>query len=380
MPVRTIPVTPGPRKLAALAAPAGEEAVAAVRDRARDLRRLRIVHVTTPPFAPRALDVLRSSVPFLRDAGLDVRWLAAAGDERADGAARAVGDALRGGEAGPPDDEEAWRLRGREVAAEIPAGTDVVVAHGAEALAVLGGDAAAGPCRVWWIEGDLSEGRVPEDLLGRVDAVVAERAGWAPAGTEAQVVAPALDPLAPRHLDLTPRATGNLARASGVDLGRPMVVHVSQVDGWTHAERALEVVRAARDAGADGLQLAIAAMVPAGDARAWRTLGELADHVAGADDVVVVPDVGGAGDAEVNALQRLARVALAEADDLAAAEAAWKGTPAATDGERVAALVADPGLALEEARTARERVREDGLVTRLLADQLELYARITSAA
>jgi len=121
-------------------------------------------------------------------------------------------------------------------------------------------------------------------------------------------------------------------------------------------------------------------MLPAGDARAWRTLGELGDHTAGEEGVLVVPNVGGAGDAEVNALQRLARVALGEAGDTAALEAGWKGTPSSTDGARVAALVADPGEAVAEGRAARDRVRESGLVTRLLCDQLSLYARITSAA
>src|SRR6059058_4696971 len=112
MPVLTVPVEPGPRRLDALAEAAGADAVAAVQERAQGLRRLRVVHLVTPPFAPRALDLLRSTVPLLRDAGLDVRWLAVAGDERADAAARAVGDALRGGEPGPADDERVWRERG----------------------------------------------------------------------------------------------------------------------------------------------------------------------------------------------------------------------------------------------------------------------------
>src|SRR4051812_13438721 len=104
MPALTFPVDVGPRRLDDLVAPAGEEAVTAVRAAAEPLRGLRVVHLATPPFAPDALDVLRSSVPLLRDAGLDVRWLAVAGDDRADAAARAVGDALRGGEPGPPED------------------------------------------------------------------------------------------------------------------------------------------------------------------------------------------------------------------------------------------------------------------------------------
>jgi trehalose synthase len=384
MPVLTVPVEPGPRRLSGLAEPAGEAAVAAVQDRAQPLRRLRVVHLATPPFAPRALDLLRSTVPLLRDAGLDVRWLAVAGDERADAAARAVGDALRGGEAGPDADVQAWRERARTAAAEIPRGTDVVVVHGAEGLALLGGAAdapAPAPRWVWWVEGDLSRGSVPADLAGAADAVVVEVEGFAPAGVMAEVIAPAVDPLAPRNVELAPRTAGAMARATGIQLDKPFLVHTTDVDGWSAAEDALATLHAARDAGAEGLQLAIAAHLPAGDARAWRTLGELSDHVAGEDGVLVAPDVGGAGAAEVNALQRLARVAVGARDDTGIAEARWKATPAILGngdaGARIAELVADPGLAIERGRAEREDVREHGLVTRLLAEQLDLYARLT---
>ena len=395
MPALTVPVDVGPRRLDGLVEPAGEETVAAGRTAAEPLRGLRVVHLATPPFAPDALDVLRSTVPLLRDAGLDVRWLAVAGDDRADAAGRAVGDALHGGEPGPPEDLAAWRERGAEAAAEIPRATDVVVVHGAEALATLAeghpGSRRA-PRRVWWIEGDLSaaDRGVLEsvgDLVGAADAVVVDDAGHAPPGTEADVIAPAVDPFAPRHQDLPPRVAGGLARTAGLDLAHPFVVQVTDVDGWSWPELALDVVQAARAAGAHDLQLAVAARVPAGDPRAWRTLGELADHVEGVEGVRVVSNVGGAGDGEVNALQRLARVAVAERFGIGAAEALWKGTPAVTGpgtaeelGRRVAELVEDTGLAIELGRAGREMVRERHLVPRLLLDELQLYAKILSGA
>lgn len=380
MPVSTIPVQPGPRRLDALTAAAGAEAVAAVRAAAEPLRGLRVVHVTTPPFAPQALDLLRATVPLLRDAGLDARWLVVAGDDEADAAARAVGDALRGGEAGPAAAEERWRRRGADAAAEVPRGTDVVVAHGAEGLALLGGARPApAPAQVWWVEGDLSAGRPPPDLVAAADAVVAEREGWAPPGVPAEAIAPAIDPLAPGNLELAPRTAGALARAAGADLTRPFAIRTAPVDGWSDTERFVALARDARVAGAAELRLVVAARLPAGDPRAWRTLGELTDHTAGDEDVLVLADTGGAA-AEVNALQRLARVALGAPGEAGALEAAWKGTPVAGDAERVARLVADPGLAVQEGRAARERVRSDRLVTRLLTDQLALYARITSGA
>src|SRR5205085_5949541 len=62
MPALTVPVDAGPRRLGALADTAGEEAVAAVLAAAEPLRGLRVAHLATPPFAPGALDRLRSTV------------------------------------------------------------------------------------------------------------------------------------------------------------------------------------------------------------------------------------------------------------------------------------------------------------------------------
>src|SRR3954452_864805 len=109
MPVLTVPVEPGPRRLESLVETAGEGAVAGRPDRAQGLRRLRVTHLATPPFAPRALDLLRSTIPLLRDCGLDVRCLADAGDERADAAVLEEHDPLRGGDVGPYNDVQSWR-------------------------------------------------------------------------------------------------------------------------------------------------------------------------------------------------------------------------------------------------------------------------------
>src|SRR4051794_5121793 len=289
MPALTVPVDAGPRRLGALADTAGEEAIAAVLAAAEPLRGLRVAHLATPPFAPGALDRLRSTVPLLRDVGLDVRWLAVAGDDRADAAARAVGDALRGGEPGPAEDVAAWRARGAEAAAEVPRATDVVVVHGVEGLAALveghTGSRRA-PRRVWWVEGDVSSPAREvwselADLAGAADAVVVEQDGAAPPAVDATTIAPAIDPLAPRHQDMPPRVAGGLARSAGLDLAHPFVVQVSVVDGWSRPEIALAVLDAARAAGGGGLQLAVVARLPPGDPRARRTPGGLGEHVAG---------------------------------------------------------------------------------------------------
>lgn len=407
---QTLPIEPGRRRLEALAGVAGEDAIAALRERAQPLKDVRVVHVTAPPFTTAAVDHLTSVVPLLRELGIDASWRAIAGDPAALQAGRALADGLRGGELALDDaGAEAWRAQ------RVAPDADVVVLHDATALGAAAQRRRADPARwVWRLHGDGSSPAAEAWALARplVEAVhvrVVAHAALAPPGVDdARAIAPAVDPLAARHLDLPPKVTGAFARAAGLDLTRPTVAAVADLDAWSEPEDAVDAWRAARTRnGPNGLQLALVVRVAHGDERAWRALGELHDYAGARDDLVVVADVAGHGDGAANAAQRLARAVLQDGRDgydIAASEALWKGTPvvaaptpalqdqvqhgetgfvAATPAERgarLAELVADPGLAAELAREGHRRVAERHLVTRLLSDELDLLAHVVAPA
>jgi trehalose synthase len=121
-------------------------------------------------------------------------------------------------------------------------------------------------------------------------------------------------------------------------------------------------------------------------------------------DLHVFTNLMGVSNMEVNALQRLANVAiqksLREGFGLVVSETLWKGTPVVAgraggiplqvqDGvggflvdsveacaERTLWLLQHPEEAAELAARGRERVRERFLLTRLIADELRLYGSL----
>ena len=372
----SVPIDAGARRLDAYDA----AAVAELRDLAAPLQALSVLFVTAAPFAPAAVDELRGVVPILNALGIAARWRALTAGVAG---ARAIGDALRGGEAAAADDAviAAWRAQ------RVEHDADVVVACGPEALPALQGDAR----RMFRVHGRLGEG--PAWELAEGATVIAEDASFV--ARDARVVAPGIDPQSPRHLELPLRNVGHLARGAGLDLARPLTAAVFDLDADALPEDAVDVWRAARRRGPGDLQLALCARVAHNDERAWHAIGELDDYARDLDGVHVITDVAGHGDGVVNAIQRLARAAVAvdQGYGLPIAEALYKGTPvvappgpatkallgrgvtaASERGQRLHALVEDPGLAAEQGRAGAAAVRERFLVTRVVRDLLGLLA------
>ena len=402
------PVHTGRRSLAAYADLAGDDAVEAVRAAAVEHGGARVAHVTAAAFATAAVEVVRPVVALLSDMGVDARWYVVAGDERFTATARALRDGLRGGETAISDTAwEEFLVASAQAAQALPDDLDCVVLHDPQALGLA--SARKGDARwAWRTALDVSapgpgawERAAP--LVGAVDAQVVAHRDLAAPGAEPRISPPALDPLSARHLEHTPREAGRVLRRAGVALGRPSARHAYRLDGWADVQLSLDAWRAARRRVPD-LQLVVAARLAGDHPEGWRSTGELLDEAAGEDDLAVLTNATGLGDAELGALEHVARVALHASlrpgFGLAVSEALWKRTPVVARpapgpreqlrdggegylvegpeaaGERIADLVEDPGLAVQLGRAGRERVRERFLVTRLLADELALLGQL----
>jgi trehalose synthase len=392
---------------------AGGRAVEAVHDAAAALRGLRILHVSAAGAPGPVPELLGGVLPLATGAGLAVEWrvLFADPDLRRVGAALEHG--LRGGESAiAAEDWDAWTDSCERLGRSLNGTADLVVLHDPGTL----GLAAGLDVPVAW-RCHLDASRAEGEALERVAALLelcplrlVPHQSFAPEplrDDRLQAAPPGIDPLDPRNLDLEPRLPGRVVRPLGVDLDRPFVLQVVQLDRWDDPHAAIEAFRLAK-AEEPELQLVLAGLLDQGSAEDWRAAKEVSDFAAGEDDLLLLTSYEGLGSLEVGALQRLARAALElslrEGFDLAPCETLWKRTPvvgradggvrlmvrdsvdgflAADPGQlasRLVELVRDPGLAIEMGRAGRERVRERFLVTAALERELRALAGLPSAS
>ena len=404
-------IEPGSRALADYAGVAGEAQIERIRALAGGLDGPKVVHVSAA--APRGSvpDRLRPLLALAAGAGLDVEWRVLFGDGAFANAMRDLYDGIQGGETAIDDATwEAYLAGCALVARDIPADADVVVLHDPQTLGLLAslGDRTARV--VWCCHVDASE---PEDptwerllpLLGEADwGVFAADGFWPPTlPGDVRAIAPAIDPLAPKNMDMPLKLAGHVLRSLGLDLTRPMACNVARLDRWKDPHGMIDAFRIAKDAVPE-LQFVLVGALPGEGPADWRIIREVADYAAGLEDVRLLSNYTGVGEAEVGALQRVARVqvqrSLREGFGLAASEALWKRTPvvAGTGGglpqqvrdgrdgyltddvdtmaQRIVQVVSDPALAIELGSAGREHVGEHFLVTRLLEDELRLLESV----
>src|SRR3954447_12519985 len=401
-------IQPGRRSLGDYAELAGDEAVERVRALAGDLAGARVIHVS--PAAPRngCPEMLRALLPLAADAGLDVEWRVLYGAAPFGDVARDLYDGVQGAETAIAPSTWAEFLEGITAAAgSLRDDCDVLVLHDPATLGLLAQD--DGGARVVWrchVDASQAEPATWDRLLPLLEdcdwGVFGYDGFWPPnLGGDVRAIAPAIDPLGPKNMDMPLRLAGHVLRSLGIDLTRPLVCNVSRFDRWKDPHGVIDAFAQAKQSVSD-LQLVIVGALPGEGPQDFRIAREVSDYAAGMDDVRVLTSYTGVGEVEVGALQRVARVSLQrslrEGFGLAAAESLWKRTAVvAVDGgalnrqvehgrsgylvedtfgmaERLEELVQDPGLAIELGSAGRRRVQEHFLMTRLLEDELQLLA------
>ena len=383
-----LPIDAGRRPLEDHREVAGQEALERIRAAAEPLRDAVVLCLTAAEGGgSQAPHYLRSVLPLMADAGVEVRWRALAG-----GAHAKVGEWVEHGLAGAEfaasgSEWDAWVDESADALEPELDGIDAVVVHDAAALGCVAA-ARAGVPRCAWSR--------HEDAAG-ADAAVRERLERLLGGVRVVDVPPATDVLGPRNNELPRKLAGQVLRSLGVDLTRPYVCQTGVIDRWTDPHTAIDAFDLLRR-DVPELQLVIAGALPGEGAGDLRIAKEIDDYAEGRADVHVKTGYGGVGNVELNALQRVARAGLALSlrTDTGSGrlDTWWKGTPVvgsgggalevdddrdgfvADDAEQVATklerLVQDPGLAVILGAAGRERVRARHLITRAVEDELRL--------
>ncbi len=394
---------------------AGRDLIDEVRALAEPLKGLRVSHISATAFGGGVSELLYTLVPLMRDVGLEADWHVIYGREEFFHATKQMHNALQG----DPQDltEEQWAiwLGYNELnAQQLHDDLDVCFVHDPQPAALLGLARAKARGWLWRCHIDLSTPNPAtiERLLPYVRDYphsVFHQPGYVPEGMggTVHIVPPAIDPLAPKNMALSPDDAAYVCQQFGVDVDRPLLLQVSRFDPWKDPLGVIDAYRAVKEEIPE-VQLALVGSMATDDPEGWEFFNATLSHADGDEDIKILNNFNGVGSIEVNAFQAHADVVIQkstrEGFGLTVTEAMWKGRPfiggnvggiplQITDGEtgflvdspqecaqRCLELLSDPELAKQLGRAGKEHARRHFLSPRYLRDYLRVFSTMADEA
>ncbi len=387
-----------------------------LQDHAKTLRGARILHISATAYGGGVSELLRSSVPLLRDLGLAVEWKVMTGNPDFFRATKALHNGLQGAPDALGGLEQTAYLRCAGEDAQAPDGSyDFIVVHDPQpaALPTLHGKGDAS--WIWRCHIDTSQPNSKtwaflRPYLADFDAAVFTLPAFVPPDVpieRIETIAPAIDPLSPKNLQLDPNLARQILEWIGVALPGPLITQVSRFDAWKDPLGVIAAYRLVREQ-MPNLQLALVGSMALDDPEGWDVYRQVSEHAAEDPLIHLYTNLTGVGNVEVNAFQRLSEVivqkSIREGFGLVVSESLWKGTPVVAGraggipiqmpegiggllvdsvegcAAAILHLLEDRELASELGQSGCANVREHFLLPRLLAEELGLLATLGGEA
>jgi trehalose synthase len=388
-----------------------------IRALAEPLAGARVLELSATAFGGGVAEIQYTLVPLMQDAGLDVEWRIIRGADEFFAATKTIHNALQGNPQGLTDAQRACfsdfqELNAREIEIDD---YDFVVVHDPQPIGVI--DYLGGGGAKWAWRGHIDFSTPNDDVLDfllpslrRYDAAIFHLAEYVPnrEGLPPCVIwPPAIDPLAPKNMALSPEDAAYIVDQFGIDIGRPLLTQVSRFDPWKDPLGVIDAYRLVKEEAA-GVQLALVGSMAHDDPEGMEYWDQTVAYADGDPDIFILSNLNNVGSVEINAFQvhsaAVIQKSIKEGFGLTVSEALWKSRPTVAgnvggivtqiengrtgwlvdSSEDCAAacleILADPGAARELALAGKEHVRRRFLTPRLLRDRLALFNRLVGRA
>ncbi len=409
------PVAVGSKNLADYTHIVGRDLVEEIRELADPLKGSRVVHVSATAFGGGVSEILYTLVPLMKDVGLDVEWQVIYGREEFFNATKLMHNALQGAPEDLTDEQwDTWRRYNEMNARELVGGWDVALIHDPQpaALHTLVPEKARG--WLWRCHIDMSSPN--PDTIGKLLPYIATYPqsvfhvrDYVPAGMDGHVniVPPAIDPLAPKNMALSPEDAAYVCEQFGIDVDRPLMTQVSRFDPWKDPLGVIDAYRIVKER-IPAVQLALVGSMASDDPEGWDFFNATIAHADGDPDIHILNNFNNVGSIEVNAFQSQSDVLIQkstrEGFGLTVTEAIWKGRPfiggnvggiplqvengvsgylvdsVEACADRTIDILKDPALGKALGRRGKEHVRKHFLTPRYLRDYLKIFTELLANA
>jgi trehalose synthase len=392
---------------------AGQDAIDQLRQLAKLLTGLKVVHVNSTPKGGGVAEILEKLVPLMRELGLDASWEVIEGNDDFFACTKSFHNALQGKALRIPE----ALLRGYEQVNAVNAerlrpileAADVVFIHDPQPAPLLGHCPQRRGKWIWRCHIDLSHPHRPvwkylrQFLVGYDASVFSLDAFAQPMPHPVFLIPPSIDPLSEKNLPIAPETVREVLEEFGIDPQRPMILQVSRFDRFKDPLGVIQAYQLAKEF-VPSLQLVLAGGSALDDPEGEVVLKEVREAAGGDPDIHVLSS-GHYTDRTINALQTGADIvlqkSLREGFGLTVTEAMWKGKPVIggnTGGIRLQLLNHRTGFLVDTpegaamriryllferhrigqiGRSARELVRQNFLITRHVREYLTLMVALT---
>ena len=405
-------VNTGSKSLADYATIATRGLMDEIRRLAEPLQGKRVVHLSATAFGGGVAEINYTLIPLMNDAVLDVEWRIIKGADEFFDVTKTIHNALQGSEVGlTPEQQEVFKRYNELNAAEFEDDYDFVCIHDPQPAAMIERFPDSSAPWIWRCHIDLSTPN-PDVLafllpsLSRYDAHIYHMHEYVPQHgglPEAFIWPPAIDPLNPKNMALSPEDASYIVDQFGIDVKRPLLTQVSRFDPWKDPLGVIDAYRGVKEQHPD-VQLALVGSMAHDDPEGWEFYNQTVSYADGDPDIFILSNLNNIGSVEVNAFQvhsaAVIQKSIREGFGLTVTEGLWKARPTVAgavggivkqieDGvtgwlvnssaecaEACLEILADPVHARERALRGKEHVRRHFLTPRLLRDWLALYNRL----
>jgi trehalose synthase len=411
--VQLLSVNVGSKSLADYVTIANRGLMDQLRALAEPLAGKRVLHLSATAFGGGVAEILYTLVPLMRDAGLETEWRVIYGQDDFFDVTKAIHNALQGGPRSLTEDEkEIFRRYNRENADALEGEFDFVIVHDPQPAAVIEHAKDIGRRWIWRCHIDLSTPNTDVldfllPWLRSYDATVFHRQAYVPASDglpPAYIWPPAIDPLTPKNMALSPEDAAYIVDQFGIDVDRPLVSQISRFDPWKDPVGVIEAWRLLRTKH-PSTQLALVGSMAHDDPEGWDYYNQTVAAAGGDPDIFILSNLNNVGSVEVNAFQvhsaALIQKSIREGFGLTVTEGLWKARPMVAGrvggivdqiqddetgylvesivecAEALNKIMDQPEQARAMALKGKEYVRRHFLSPRLLRDWLALFNRLT---
>jgi trehalose synthase len=373
----------------------------------------RVVHVSATAFGGGVAEINYTLVPLMADAGLEVEWRIMRGADEFFNVTKAIHNGLQGDPRSlTPEEQEIFCRYNAQNAAEFAADEyDYVIIHDPQPIAMI--DSFPDRTAKWIWRGHIDFSTPNPDVmdfllpsLRKYDDAIFHIREYAPRTDklpEVVIWPPAIDPLMPKNLALSPEDAAYILDQFGIDVERPLLTQVSRFDPWKDPIGVIDAYRLVKQR-FPGVQLALVGSMAHDDPEGWDYYDRTLEYAQDDPDIFILSNMNSVGAVEVNAFQvhsaALIQKSIKEGFGLTVTEAMWKSKPIVagrvggivaqvTDGETgwlvnsveecaraCIEVLRDPAEARSRALKGKEHVRRHFLTPRLLRDWLVLFNRL----